>query len=211
MSLASSLGVVRNRKGTSTSQPLPSASELAEVADVTPHIRESIATVLSGLDSAVTATLATLLAEGHLLMEDVPGVGKTNLARALAASIDCSVGRIQFAPDLLPSDVTKASIFRAADASLEFRAGPICANVVIADEINRASPKTQSALLEAMARHAVTVDGHTRSLPPPFSCGRHAKPPRDGRHLSASRGATRPLHDPGLRRLPFTAGRNGDA
>jgi len=150
------------------SQPLPSALELAEVADITSRIRESIATVLSGLDSAVTAALATLLAEGHLLMEDVPGVGKTTLARALAASIDCSVGRIQFTPDLLPSDVTGVSIFRAADASFEFRAGPIFANVVIADEINRASPKTQSALLEAMAERAVTADGHTRSLPRPF-------------------------------------------
>jgi MoxR-like ATPase len=150
------------------SQPLPTEAELADVADVTSRIRASISTVLSGLDSAVTAALATLLAEGHLLMEDVPGVGKTTLARALAASIDCSVGRIQFTPDLLPSDVTGVSIFRTADASFEFRPGPIFANVVIADEINRASPKTQSALLEAMAERAVTTDGVTRSLPRPF-------------------------------------------
>ncbi|WP_062207928.1 AAA family ATPase [Demequina oxidasica] len=150
------------------SQPLPTEAELAEVADVTSQIRESISTVLSGMDTAVTAALATMLAEGHLLMEDVPGVGKTTLARALAASIDCSLGRLQFTPDLLPSDVTGVSIFRAADASFEFRPGPVFANVVIADEINRASPKTQSALLEAMAERSVTSDGTTRPLPRPF-------------------------------------------
>lgn len=147
---------------------LPTEPELAEVADVTARIRESIATVVSGLDTAVTAALATLLAQGHLLMEDVPGVGKTTLARALAASIDCRLGRLQFTPDLLPSDITGVSIFRAADATFEFRPGPIFANVVIADEINRASPKTQSALLEAMAERAVTTDGVTRDLPCPF-------------------------------------------
>jgi MoxR-like ATPase len=150
------------------SQPLPTESELSEVAEATARIRSSISTVLSGLDAAVTAALATLLAEGHLLIEDVPGVGKTTLARALAASIDCSVGRIQFTPDLLPSDVTGVSIFRAADASFEFRPGPIFANIVIADEINRASPKTQSALLEAMGERSVTSDGTTRALPRPF-------------------------------------------
>ncbi|WP_430867027.1 AAA family ATPase [Demequina aurantiaca] len=149
-------------------QPLPTEAELTEVAEVTARIRESISTVLSGLDSAVTAALATLLAEGHLLMEDVPGVGKTTLARALAASIECSVGRIQFTPDLLPSDVTGVSIFRAADAVFEFRPGPVFANVVIADEINRASPKTQSALLEAMGERSVTTDGTTRAVPRPF-------------------------------------------
>jgi len=150
------------------SQHLPTEPELAEVAAVTAQIRGSISTVLSGLDAAVTAALATLLAGGHLLMEDVPGVGKTTLARALAASIDCRLGRIQFTPDLLPSDVTGVSIFRAADATFEFRPGPIFANVVIADEINRASPKTQSALLEAMAERSVTTDGITRALPQPF-------------------------------------------
>lgn len=149
-------------------QPLPSEQELAEVAEVTARIRQSMSTVLSGLDHAITSTLAVVLAGGHLLMEDVPGVGKTTLARALAGSIDCTVGRIQFTPDLLPSDVTGVSIFRADDHRFEFRPGPIFANVVIADEINRASPKTQAALLESMQEHAVTVDGHTRSLPRPF-------------------------------------------
>jgi MoxR-like ATPase len=147
---------------------LPTDAELAEVAEVTAKIRASISTVLSGLDAPITATLAAVLAEGHLLMEDVPGVGKTTLARALAKSIDCTVGRIQFTPDLLPSDVTGVSIFRADEHRFEFRAGPVFANVVIADEINRASPKTQSALLESMQEQAVTVDGKTRPLPSPF-------------------------------------------
>lgn len=150
------------------SHPLPTEAELAEVAEVTSSLRASIGTVLSGLDQAVTATLAVVLAEGHLLMEDVPGVGKTTLARALALSLDCTVGRLQFTPDLLPSDVTGVSIFRADDHEFEFRAGPIFANVVIADEINRASPKTQAALLESMQERAVTVDGKTRALPRPF-------------------------------------------
>jgi len=149
-------------------QPLPTEAELAEVALVTSQIRESMTTVLSGLDHVITAALAVVLAEGHLLMEDVPGVGKTTLARALAATIDCTVGRLQFTPDLLPSDVTGVSIYRSDDHRFEFRPGPVFANVVIADEINRASPKTQSALLESMQERAVTVDGHTRPLPRPF-------------------------------------------
>lgn len=149
-------------------QTLPTEHELAEVADVTSRIRESISTVLSGLDHAITGVLSTVLAQGHLLIEDVPGVGKTTLARAFAKSVDCSVGRIQFTPDLLPSDVTGVSIYRADDHRFEFRPGPVFANVVIADEINRASPKTQSALLESMQEGAVTVDGLTRELPHPF-------------------------------------------
>ena len=149
-------------------QPLPSDADLAEVADVTMRIRGAITTVLSGLDGAITSTLAVALAGGHLLMEDVPGVGKTTLARAFARSIDCATGRIQFTPDLLPSDVTGVNIFRSGEKEFEFRPGPVFANVVIADEINRASPKTQAALLEAMQERSVTVDGQTRKLPAPF-------------------------------------------
>lgn len=150
------------------SPSVPTETELAEVADFTARIRWSIGTVLSGLDHAISATLATVLAQGHLLMEDVPGVGKTTLARAFAASVDCSVGRLQFTPDLLPSDVTGVSIYRSDEHRFEFRPGPIFANVVIADEINRASPKTQSALLESMQEGSVTADGLTRDLPKPF-------------------------------------------
>lgn len=150
------------------SPSVPTGSELTEVAEVTARIRRSIGTVLSGLDHAISAMLATVLAQGHLLMEDVPGVGKTTLARAFAASVDCSVGRLQFTPDLLPSDVTGVSIYRSDEHRFEFRPGPVFANVVIADEINRASPKTQSALLESMQEGSVTVDGFTRELPQPF-------------------------------------------
>lgn len=147
---------------------VPTTEDLAHVADLTARVHTSIATVLSGLDAAISATLATVLAEGHVLLEDVPGVGKTTLARAFAASVGGSVGRIQFTPDLLPSDVTGVSIFRSDDHRFEFRPGPVFANVVIADEINRASPKTQAALLEAMQERAVTADGVTRTLPAPF-------------------------------------------
>ncbi|MBC7723132.1 MAG: MoxR family ATPase [Burkholderiaceae bacterium] len=129
----------------------------------------SIEKVIDGKRGAVELALTVLLAEGHLLIEDVPGVGKTMLARALARSVDCSVNRIQFTPDLLPSDITGVSIFNQADREFEFKTGPIFANIVIGDEINRASPKTQSALLESMEERQVTVDGITYPLEPPFT------------------------------------------
>ncbi|WP_125133475.1 AAA family ATPase [Microbacterium sp. 10M-3C3] len=132
------------------------------------RILASMSRVIDGKPEAVRAALVVLLAEGHLLIEDVPGVGKTMLARALAASIDASVRRIQFTPDLLPGDVTGVSVFNPVSREFEFTAGAVFANVVIADEINRSSPKTQSALLEAMEEHQVTVDGRTHSLPDPF-------------------------------------------
>ncbi|SEJ47140.1 AAA family ATPase [Demequina mangrovi] len=147
---------------------VPSAQQLADVARLAQEVRAQLDTVLSGLDDAVDATLATVLAEGHLLLEDVPGVGKTTLARALGRALDASVGRIQFTPDLLPSDVTGVSVFRSDEHRFEFRPGPVFANIVVADEINRASPKTQAALLESMQERSVTVDGETRALPAPF-------------------------------------------
>jgi MoxR-like ATPase len=112
--------------------------------------------------------LITLLCEGHLLIEDVPGVGKTMLAKALARSLDCSFRRIQFTPDLLPSDVTGVRGFNQKESEFEFRPGPVFAQILLADEINRATPKTQSALLEAMEEHQVTIDGETHVLPKPF-------------------------------------------
>jgi MoxR-like ATPase len=116
----------------------------------------------------IEMALICLLAEGHLLIEDVPGVGKTSLAKALAASIDCSWKRVQFTPDLLPADLVGVSIYERSSEQFRFQPGPLFANIVLADEINRASPKTQSALLEAMEERQITVDGATRALPPPF-------------------------------------------
>ena len=137
-------------------------------ARVTDGILASVGRVIDGKPEAVRSALVCLLAEGHLLIEDVPGVGKTMLARALAASVDATVRRIQFTPDLLPGDVTGVSVFNPVDREFEFKPGAIFAHIVIADEINRSSPKTQSALLEAMEEGQVTVDGRTHMLPEPF-------------------------------------------
>jgi MoxR-like ATPase len=132
------------------------------------RIAANVEQILVGKPEVVRVALVTLLAEGHLLVEDVPGVGKTSLAKALARSIDCTVSRIQFTPDLLPSDITGVSIYNRQAETFEFRPGPVFANIVVGDEINRASPKTQSALLECMEEHQVTVDGDTYPLGVPF-------------------------------------------
>lgn len=139
-----------------------------QFAQATDAVANSVSQVIDGKPEAVRAALVCLLAEGHLLIEDVPGVGKTMLARAVAASIDASVRRIQFTPDLLPGDVTGVSVFNPVDREFEFKPGAVFANIVIADEINRSSPKTQSALLEAMEERQVTVDGQTHPLADPF-------------------------------------------
>jgi len=131
-------------------------------------IVDNIETVIQGKRRTIQLATICLLSQGHALIEDVPGVGKTLLARSLAKSIDCSFQRIQFTPDLLPSDVTGVSVWDRESAHFVFRPGPIFANVVLGDEINRASPKTQSALLEAMEEKQVTVDAVTRPLGPPF-------------------------------------------
>ena len=143
----------------------PSLDELGEIAR---RVATSVETVLSGKPAAVRLALTVLLAEGHVLIEDVPGVGKTLLAKALARSIDCSVRRVQFTPDLLPSDITGVSAYNQEIREFEFKPGPIFANVVLGDEINRASPKTQSAMLECMEERQVTVDGETYPLQLPF-------------------------------------------
>ena len=139
-----------------------SLSDLTTTAD---EVRQSVERVIEGKPDAVRLSLTVLLAEGHLLIEDVPGVGKTMLAKALARSIDCSVRRIQFTPDLLPSDITGVSVYDQQRKEFEFKPGAIFAQIVIGDEINRASPKTQSALLESMEERQVTIDGHTYELP----------------------------------------------
>ncbi len=132
------------------------------------RIIENVAKVIVGKTAVVEQALAALVAQGHILVEDVPGVGKTTLSKALAISIGCSFQRIQFTPDLLPSDVTGISVYNQQSQDFNFRPGPIMSQVVLADEINRATPKTQAALLEAMEEHQVTVDGVTHPLRPPF-------------------------------------------
>jgi MoxR-like ATPase len=140
-----------------------------EFETVARAILDNIEKVIDGKPEAAEAALVVLLAEGHLLIEDVPGVGKTVLAKALARSVSCSVRRIQFTPDLLPSDITGVSVYNQVDREFEFKPGAVFANIVIGDEINRASPKTQSALLEAMEERQVTVDGATYALATPFT------------------------------------------
>jgi MoxR-like ATPase len=144
--------------------PLPSDQFRAATDAIVANIEQ----VIEGKNATVRLALAVMLAEGHLLIEDVPGVGKTKLAKALARSIDCSVRRIQFTPDLLPSDVTGVSVYNQENHDFEFKPGAVFANLVVGDEINRASPKTQSALLECMEERQVTVDGTTYQLQVPF-------------------------------------------
>lgn len=132
------------------------------------RLENSLRTVISGQDEVVRLALIALFARGHLLIEGVPGVGKTTLAQALARALDCEFQRVQFTSDMLPSDVLGISIYSANEQRFEFKRGPVFTNILLADEINRTTPKTQSALLEAMNEHHVTVDGHSYSLPQPF-------------------------------------------
>ncbi|HJQ00277.1 MAG TPA: MoxR family ATPase [Jatrophihabitans sp.] len=148
--------------GTAPSLPIENVGPDAQ------RIITNIEKVIAGKYEVIRLGVTVLLAEGHLLIEDVPGVGKTTFAKALARSIDCSVRRLQFTPDLLPSDVTGVSIYNAESTDFEFKPGPVFANIVLGDEINRASPKTQAALLECMAERQVTVDGTRYELQSPF-------------------------------------------
>jgi len=141
---------------------------LAGIQQAATHVRENVARVIIGKGNVVELLLVALLTEGHVLLEDVPGIGKTTLAKALARSLNCTFKRIQFTPDLLPSDVTGILYFNQKTQDFEFRPGPVFAHIVLADEINRATPRTQSALLEAMQERQVTVDVNTYPLPRPF-------------------------------------------
>jgi len=146
----------------------PDVTESAAIKALATRIQDNVQTVIIGKEQVIELALVALLCEGHLLAEDVPGTGKTMLTRALAASVGAAFNRIQFTPDLLPTDVTGVSIFNQKTQGFEFRPGPIMANIVLADEINRATPRTQSALLECMEERQVTVDGTARKLPRPF-------------------------------------------
>ncbi len=143
-------------------------TSLEELLSLCNRLMENVGLVVLGKPEVIRLAVVALLAEGHVLIEDVPGVGKTLLARALAASIDCSFRRIQFTPDLLPSDVLGSSIYHAPSGEFVFKPGPLFANVILADEINRTTPRTQSALLEAMSDRQVSVEGKTYTLTPPF-------------------------------------------
>ena len=153
---------MRNLRTASSDIAASSAAEKIEA------LQDSISRVIRGKPEAVRLSIVTLLAGGHLLIEDVPGVGKTTLAHAMARALDCSFQRIQFTSDLLPSDVIGLSVYNQRESLFEWKPGPIFANVILADEINRTTPKTQSALLEAMAERHVTVEGVTHPLPKPF-------------------------------------------
>jgi len=138
------------------------------IAEAAQELRKNIQRVIVGKDQVLEMTLAAVLCEGHILLEDVPGIGKTTVARSLAVSLGCTFQRIQFTPDLLPSDVTGINWFNQKETRFEFRPGPIMSQIVLADEINRATPRTQSAMLEAMQERQVTIDGETHHLPRPF-------------------------------------------
>jgi len=145
-----------------------SSQKTQQIADTAQAIRENIQLAIIGKDDVIEFTLAALFSGGHILVEDVPGIGKTTLARSLAYSLDCEFRRIQFTPDLMPSDITGINYYNQRSGQFEFRPGPVISQVVLADEINRATPRTQSALLEAMAERQVTVDQDTVPLPAPF-------------------------------------------
>ncbi len=144
------------------------AVQMEDFRSIAERVVENVEQVIVGKHYEVQLALIALICRGHLLIEDVPGVGKTTLAKSLARSLGCTFKRMQFTPDLLPSDVTGVSIYNQKSAEFEFRPGPVMAQIVLADEVNRATPKTQSALLEAMEENQITVDGVTRALPVPF-------------------------------------------
>ncbi len=158
-----------------------------------------------------TSSLWRCFRDGHILIEDVPGIGKTTLAKSIARSIGCEFRRIQFTPDVMPSDITGINFYNQKSGEFEFRPGPILANIVLADEINRATPRTQTALLEAMEERQLTVEGETQALAAPLPRARNAEPYRARGHLPAAGGAARPLLHAHWPRLPVGGGRGRGA
>ena len=183
---------------------------MRETAHRAARIAANVSSVILGKEEVIQACVVALLAGGHIIIEDYPGVGKTLLAKALARSVSCRFARIQFTPDLLPSDVTGVSVFNQKTAGFEFRPGPIFANIVLADEINRSSPKTQASLLECMEERQATIDNVTHAIVRPVHGDRHAEPHRVRGHLPAARGSAGPLHDAPEPRLSLARRRGGD-
>ncbi|MEZ4560184.1 MAG: AAA family ATPase [Caldilineaceae bacterium] len=181
-----------------------------DIATLAQRVQENVAQVIIGKQSQVELMLVALLADGHVLLEDVPGIGKTTLAKALARSIDCTFARIQFTPDLLPSDVTGINFFNQKRQEFEFRPGPAFSQILLADEINRATPRTQSSLLEAMQEQQITVDGMTMALPAPFMVIATQNPVELEGTFPLARGAVGPLSAPDSTGLSHAGGRGGN-
>ena len=177
-----------------TSHPLEAREAVATIQESAEKVIANVERVIVGKHQEVRLALVALLCQGHLLIEDVPGTGKTVLAKAIAKSLGCTFRRIQFTPDLLPSDVTGLSIYNQKTSEFEFRPGPIMAQIVLADEINRATPKTQSALLECMEERQATVDGDDPHDARAVHGHRHPEPDRVRGHVRPARGPARPLH-----------------
>ena len=174
-------------------------------------VLDEIERVVVGKRAALTLILTTVLAGGHVLIEDLPGLGKTLIARSFAAALGLRFTRVQFTPDLLPADLLGSTIYDMQSGSFAFRAGPIFTNLLLADEINRTPPKTQAALLEAMAEGQVSIDGETHKLPTAVHCSGDRQPDRVRGHISITRGAAGPVRDPAGTAIPLGAGRDHNA